>query len=418
MSVVIPAFYAQNTAADLSAIALGLFLARMLEVVSDPFIGHASDVVWTKTGSRKPGMIAGAILAPVAFVFLFNPPAAADGVYFTVWSMAVYLAWTLINIAYRAWAVELSRDYDERSRIFTNLGLAQGLGAIVFALSPFLPFFSTSEISPKNLGAIGWVLALGLPAAILCAVKWAPSGQAVAGERPTWRDLVQAVRSNRPLQWFLLAYLLGGVAQAMFLACFYFYVDAFMGLGAHFALSLLIVYVAAFASIPLWLWIMRHFSKRRAWALGWGLLAVLGLAFIFIPRGEDGLVIFLIIAGLYGVGSVVEVFAPLAVLGDVIDYDTWKTRVNRAGIYNAISAFVQKANIALGGALAFWLLDIGGFDARSSDHDEASVRTFFLTFAVLPAIGYVLSLWALAQFPLDRRRQDILRRRMLRRAPA
>ena len=350
-SVVLPGFYAKYTAAGLSGVALGLMAARISEVVTDPIIGHLSDITRSRFGARKPWLVLGAAVAPICTFELLSPSTKATAVYYVLWTVLAYLTWTLINIPLRAWAVELSRDYDERSRIFAILGIAYILGAIVFAASPYLPIFATTELQPATLRSIGAGLALAIPLTILGAVLLVPQGPALDAQRPSLRGLWSALRGNRPLWRFLLTYVLGGIAQSMVLACFFFFTDAHLHLGRQLPLALMVLYLGGLLGMPVWLALMVRLGKPRSWALGYAMIATVGCALSMIPRGIYALPALLIGSALYGFASSVDAIAPFAVLGDVIDYDQWRTGTTRAGNYNALAVVVQKASYAVGGAL-------------------------------------------------------------------
>jgi glycoside/pentoside/hexuronide:cation symporter, GPH family len=312
--------------------------------------------------------------------------------------------------------MELSRDYGERARIFTYVGVAQGIGAILFAAAPFLPFFRTTGLGPQAISAIGWTVAISLPSVYAFMLVVVPQGAVLHSERPSLRKLFGALRANRLLWRFLAAYMVGGTAQTIVLACFYFFMDAYLKLGSKFPVALLVVYLGGMAGIPLWLAVIRRFGKHRAWAAGWGSLAVTGIALALLPPGAASLLPLLAIVAVYGAASAIDLVAPLALLGDIVDYDQWKTRVNRAGNYNALAVLLQKGNIALGGAIAFFALDWVGFDVRTTEHSAASSTAFLLIFAALPAVLFFASSWIVWRFPLDRRRHELIRRRLAQRS--
>jgi glycoside/pentoside/hexuronide:cation symporter, GPH family len=416
MSVVMPAFYAKFTAASLAAIGTGLFLARIIEAVSDPLIGYASDLTRCRWGPRKPWLLAGAVLAPLCTYAFFLPAADAGGLYFGIWCVLLYLAWTLISIPYRAWGVELSREYSERARIFTWMGMAQGLGATGFALILMVPAFSSGDVNPQTVGRIGWMLILLFPATILLALWRVPAGAVLKTERPTLGGLLRAVSQNIPLRWFMIAYFVGQMAQGAVLALFFFFIDQHLGLAEVFPLALLAVYVCGLVAMPAWLWLIERLSsKHQVWALGWGGAGLLTIALLYIPRDGLGTWPLLILLGLYGACIAVELILPFAVLGDVIDYDTWRTRVNRAGNYNAFGVLCMKAGLAVGGALALWLLDFFDYQVSGAANTPGAERGFLLTFIGLPAFLYAVSALLLWRFPITRSRQEIIRRRLVSR---
>jgi Na+/melibiose symporter-like transporter len=109
--------------------------------------------------------------------------------------------------------------------------------------------------------------------------------------------------------------------------------------------------------------------------------------------------------------------APHALLGDVVDYDILRARSNRAGNYHALMALVTKANGAAGGGLALVLVGLCGFKA-GVENAPAAIAGFKLAVLVLSSMivaGSGLAAWL---FPLDRRRHDIVRRRILARSDA
>lgn len=415
LSVVIPAFYAKYTEASLAAIGTALFTVRLIESIMDPIAGYLSDRTRSKLGPRKPWMLVGGLLIPFSVYFLFNPSADVGALYFFVWYQLLLLtSWAAIIIPHRAWATELSRDYTERARIFTSLGVAYGLGAVVFAIIPFTPLSDTTELSPVNMSYVGWFLMGAFPIFVFTSTIFIPQGKTdyTKASGIKLSEYIKAIAENRPFQWFLSAFIIGGVGQGIVLACIPFYIDVYLGLGRYFALVLLIVYVVAITTMPVWLQCIKAIGKHRSWAIGWGGAALLGLAMFLVPREGAGLPMLLMLIGLYGTCSAVESFIPNSVLGDVIDYDTLKTGVNRAGLFNALMAFGAKFNMAIGGAIGFYLLDFFDFKVTGVANSRESELGFVFTFIVLPTFLYACSAMLIWRCPIDKKRHSIIQKRL------
>ena len=413
IGTVIPAFYAKYTAATLAGVGAALFFARIAEVLIDPMIGHLSDITRGRHGPRKPWVLVGSFLLPIPVYFLFAPFEGAGNTWFLIWSATFYIAWSVVNIPYRAWGTEISRDYLDRSRIFTALGLAAVLGAVLFAVSPFLPFAAETGMTPGVLAWLAIVLVVAYPlSGLITTMAVGRGGDAVAADRPALKDMIGAIRGNRPFAVFVTAYMLGGVGQGMVLACFFFYIDNYLGLGPKFPLALLLVYLGGLVGMPIWLKLTPVLGKHRVWAIGWGLSAAISVALAMVPAGEAGALALLVLVAAYGAVFCVEVVTPFAVLGDVIDYDILKTGVNRAGNYNALAILAQKANVAIGGALAFFVLDAFGFDASMTELAGSARQGFLLAFVGLPVLLYGVSCLFIWRFPIDKRRHDVILRRI------
>lgn len=133
LAIYIPPFYSGTLGLNLGAVSYILMLARLSDVVTDPFSGRWSDRTHTRWGRRRPWVAIGVAVMMASSLMLFIPPAYVTNLYLLGWIAAIYLGYTLIEIPYGAWGAEISEDYHERNRItgsrqiFLLIGL---LGAI------------------------------------------------------------------------------------------------------------------------------------------------------------------------------------------------------------------------------------------------------------------------------------------------
>src|SRR5690606_5914935 len=133
-AAILPNFYLEYSAVTLAGLASATLIARVFDGLTDPLIGYLSD----RSGRRKPWMIAGAVLAAGGAWFLYQPAADAGLAQLLGWYLVVTLGWTLVEIPHTAMAAELSRDYDERSRIALWRQLLGFVGGVLFMASPML----------------------------------------------------------------------------------------------------------------------------------------------------------------------------------------------------------------------------------------------------------------------------------------
>ena len=66
LALFIPAFYADDLGVSLAAVGIAIAASRLLDVVTDPLIGVASDRLGARFGRRKPWMVAGTPLFALA----------------------------------------------------------------------------------------------------------------------------------------------------------------------------------------------------------------------------------------------------------------------------------------------------------------------------------------------------------------
>jgi len=417
VAYVIPALYAKHTTIGLATIGTILLFGRVFDAVTDPLIGFFSDRTRSRFGKRKPWMIVGTPFAMIAMIFLFSPPATASASYFLLWSVALFASWTFIDIPYAAWGAEMSRNYNERSRIMTWREIVGYIGLILFMTSPFFlfPWTGNTEIGPEVMTIAAWVAALCLPVLMFVAVKTVPDGKVVSTHRVELRDYWDSVRINKPLYRYLCTDIVGGIANGMWAATLLIFMDAHMGLGDKFIHLFLVAWITRLFVAPLWLRLIYRFGKHRVWAAGAFLSGLIAPMAILIAPGPQAIWFLFVYAFALGFTQTAMMVAPKALFGDIIDYDTLKTGSNKASSYYAMAGLVLKSISGVGAAIAFFFLSAYGFDVQGGNSSE-QLMGLFLAFAAVPAVLYFLSGLIIWNFPLNARRQGIIQRRIESRA--
>lgn len=416
---ILPTFYAANTAVTLAQIGTIAAFSRIIDALNDPVMGWLSDRTRTRFGSRKPWLI-GAILFCAAAVFqLFSPPATATAMYFLLWSQVLYTGFTMFEVPRSAWSAEISREYNERARIGLFVGGFNIAGSLSFYLLPILVGFFTgsSEINAGILRMIAWIYVIVMPAGILLSLWLVPQGVKVEKTEARFRDVLATIAQSRPAQLFFGASFIWGLGQGVIVGCsFIFYTD-YMGLKAYFAIIMGLLFLTEISSLPAWAKVLPRFDRHRVWAVCVGGAALLAPLVLLLPRGPAALPFVLCLVIVRGILTAPTNFLPGAVLGDVIDYDTLKTGANKAGNLFAVQMVLIKIAMAVGGALAFNLLDVMGYRVGKPNTDQANLG-LLVCFLGLPAVIH-LTMAAIAwNFPITRRRQGIIQKRLLRRAAA
>lgn len=414
---ILPALYAEHTLATLGVTGFVFLIARLFDAVLDPVVGYMSDVTRSRYGSRKPWILAGALVSAVAVLFFYVPPANAGGLYFFTWCMALFLGWTMLVIPYNAWAVELTGNYQERAKLFAWRNAFGGLGGLFFILSPvmLLHWTGNTEFTLDVMRVLAWALVFILPVTVAIALAVVPRGQSVATERPSLKSLLPALRRNRVMWLFVTITLLGGLGQGVFVSLQFLYISTYLDLGAYISLFGGAQFAVFIASVPVWLKAVRRFGKHRPWAVSNFLLAIVAPSLILVPHGAAGIVPMLVISVLMGLLTATNAVSPQAMLADIIDYDTLKTGVNRAGNYFAFLTFLSKVTTGVGGGLGLILVGLIGFVPGVENTRDAMVG-FLAIMAVGPAILGGLNGLLILRYPLDERRQSIIRRRIEQRA--
>jgi len=412
---ILPGFYASHTTIPLAMIGSILILARVFDALVDPLIGYASDATVGRWRSRKPWLLAGALLLAVAAVSLYAPAASVGPVYFTGWFLAFYLGYSLIEIPYKAWGTELARDYLDRSKIATALAAMFAIGNLAFAVAPFVVAGGAQGYDAATLEMVGWTVAIAAPLTVFVASWWVPDGPPLPAQRTDLRAVLQAAVRNGPLLRFIVMFMLTGLGQGIFYGLVFLYVGSVLQMGADFAWVLLADAATTLVSIPLWYVLVRVLQKHRAWALGLLVSALALFGMLWLPRGDGGLVWLIALVCLRAFGSGVTQVAPNALLGDVVDYELLKRRVNQAANFHAMVSLLTKITATVGGGVGLLVVGLAGFDPKQTNAAKA-VAVFEATALVVPALILLVGAMVSLRFPLNRCRHEVVLRGIRRRA--
>jgi Na+/melibiose symporter-like transporter len=413
LNIVIPAYYATHTAVTLLQIGVFTSSSRLLDAFLDPLVGYLSDRIDTPWGRRKPwGLAAGAVCA-VSLFLLFQPPANADIAYYGLWSFLLYFGFSLFEIPRSAWSAEISRDYADRSKINTSVAQFNVIGSLVFWLTPILLWriAGTTQITGASLSAIAWLYLVLMPAGLAVAAWIVPRGTPVVTRALRLIDILKSIVGNRPLMLYLLAYGLWGLGQGASLSTTLLFLNDRMKLGAFFPFLMIALFATTVVAIPLWMRLVPRIGRHRVWAISLIGSAVSRPLVLLLAPGEAAKWPMLALICLSAVFMAPWNFAPPSMLSDVIDYDLWKSRTNKAGNLFALNTLLVKATMAVGAGGAFVLLDAFHYKAGKTNTGTAELG-MLLCYLAIPAVFHIGAGILGWTFPLDERRQAIVRKRL------
>jgi Na+/melibiose symporter-like transporter len=427
IAAVLGGIYAKYYGLSLTAIATVMLVARLFDAVTDPLIGYYSDRRRVQTGTRKPFMLIGSVTLVPCSYFLFVPHEGVSIAYFAFWYMAFYLALTTFVIPYMAWANEFTETSEDKTLVFSVMGVVNAIGGALFYVLPLLPFFSSTEVTPEIL-RISVILGLVfLIPGLLIAFKWVPDGPArtplskvdgaeaaVSTLSPVqqYKEVLAGLMNNQPFTLYVMAFMSLGIGVGLWLGLFFIYVDSYLKLGSEFAeLSLWGMLVGALA-IPLWYRLALRWGKRETWLIGMALLVLVFVSTGLLRPGLDGLnALFAVnILMTFALGSMNVIAYPM--LCDTIDYGRLKDGAERSALYFSIQALMTKVQLAIGGAMGFAVVGWFGFDMQAPEQTEWSLIGLRLSVSWAPTFFVLLAMVFIAKMPLTEAKMKIIRHRL------
>jgi len=406
LQVIVPTWYAQNTALSLSLVGVLLLVARLVDTVTDPLVGWLSDRATMGIGRRKGFVLIAAPFVAVSVWQLFMPPEGAGGGHLLFWTVAVYLAGTVALVPMAAWAAELSPDYHQRSRI-TGTRVAFGLAGTLVSLS-LVAWLGVEDAGPA-LAAITVLVVITLAGSCLWAGIAVPDiattdtpGNPFAAMRPLLS------RAN-PFRQLLLAFLLNAVGNAIPATLFLLFVTHRLEQPGLAGPMLFAYFIAATLSVPAWVRISRRLGKHRTWGAGILLACTFFVAAPFIDAGNASLFWVVVLVTGFAAGS--DLAMPASINADVIEWDELESGYRRPGLFFALWGTASKLSYALAIGIAFPLLEAGGFDADGPNSPASLAWLGFLYGG--PCIAFKLAaLWVMRDYPIDEAAHADIRTRL------
>lgn len=416
------AFYALHTDATAAGIATVLLVSRLFDGITDPAMGYLTDRTRGRLGARKPWIVGGALMCMLALYVMFIPPDGAGDLYLMGGFLLFYLSYTMIAIPLRSWGSDLSPDYHERSRISSYLAIAFLIGGIVYMFlpvvlaSPMVGVVASSELNRETMAVIGTVGMVVLPLTVLLGVWLTPQGRRIEGETAPLLTIWREAFRNKPFLVFIGAFAFSGLAFGSFYAVVIVAISNYFGFAAQVPIFLVILTLAQMLSIPLWVRLANRLGKHRTWGWAWIAHAVLLPCIWLFDPANTSFTVFVIYGCLIAALQGPNMVFPMALVSDIVDYDTLKSRQIRAGSYFSLMSLLNKGANAVGSAIGFYLVAFFNYDPRSAENTE--LANFGLLFASngLPALFCLISAFFLFRYPLTEQRHGIVRRRLAARA--
>jgi GPH family glycoside/pentoside/hexuronide:cation symporter len=427
-----------NVALKLDPVLIGIATAipRLLDAISDPWIGNLSDNTYSRFGRRMPYLFSAALLTAVLLPVMWMPPAHSTWALFSFLTVtaslfAVSIAFYLIP--YTALGYELTSDYNERTRLLAWPNYIGLLGTFVIMWVPNLLYRWTANPEVPNklvlfsseLVAARWI-SVGVGILILI-FGWIPvfflKEPHVTHRQPPVKilDALKYTFQNRSYMVLLITMLIicGGLTT---IGVFGFYVNTYLVFGGDKSMGTEITAVggnlytiSAYFGVFLMTKIATSVGKKVALLSGL-LIAALGSAsawwtlsgerFSFWGLPEYAwlpLIPPLIIGlGLQGCWMLI-----VSMTGDVCDDDELKTGLRREGMYSAMAGFSQKVAAAFAGLIGGLILKGVGFDATVAETSGVAqdVLSKMKHFYVFGQTGVFLVAFAMALFiPITKKR--------------
>jgi glycoside/pentoside/hexuronide:cation symporter, GPH family len=389
-----------------------LLVSRLTDVVTDPIVGELSDRTRTRWGRRKPWILCGLPLMMLSVMMVFAPVGKVTPLYAFIWLSMIYLAFTIVDLPYKAWGAELSQSYDGRSRIAAwreGFGMFSGLLALLIILGATRGLGMTTADTMLYMGVIFASCMPVLFGLAMWKVPEAPISQTTRAHVP-WREGLAAVWANKAYLRLMLAvlFLIGGAIIGASLHLIV--MERVFNIRSWFALILLGEGIIGILSVPFWLRLSKRYGKHRAMAIATAWLAIWCLPIPFLGPGDGyWYAAIIVIRGFQGGAG--SILIP-SMVADTVDIDTLRTGQSRAGIYYAWTGAIMKLGVGLGAFVGTSLPALFGFENANLTNTASAQFALLVTYAWVPMVIMLLATPFFWTYPLTEEKQRETRKKI------
>lgn len=420
-----------TTFCGLSAVeAASIFaIARILDAVASPLIGHISDGLGNTRLGRRFGRRRVFLLFSIPLLpsFALMWVSGQHYLYYLVTYVFFELVYAAVIIPYETLAAEMTDDYKKKAKLAGARILTGQMSAI---LAGILPSWIVSSVGGKESASTFLIMGVIFAALFMAVVfivwlfTWereqtGVSEDALAQERKgsvadTFKVLYTNLTSTLKIRAFRLhlgMYLGGYISQDVFNAVFtYFVVFAIGGTVVVASEMMAVTYIAQLAAVAVAIPLVMRFGPAPTYrvAISLYIVAIVALVLMYVMSGEFSLLWLAAGVIIAGLGRGALNYIPWNTYNYMADVDQIVTAQRREGSFAGVMTFIRKATQALAVMSVGIILEMGGFISGADAQSDQAVSTIVIMLAVGPIIVLMLGFYVSTFFKLSKETHEVL----------
>ncbi len=381
----------------ISAAAVGtlMLVSRLWDGINDPVMGIILDRTKSRWGRFRPYMLFVPPFLGLSFIFLFTIPDFGQGgktLYAYITYMIFITLYTMYDIATNSMAPALSNNRDEKKSLIAVFRLVAGFGAITAVLA-----IPAIDLLGKGNEAAGYRTYAILIAVVCVTASWLSFFNTKEKvkidnvEKFSIRNYLQLIKGNKPFIALLAFVVLSGTAANLQAGLNIHYMLHYIGKPGLIPILTLLAFITYVISVAAAVPVSKKISPRRLLFLT-ALISIILLLIKYFFAADNIPVLFgiSIIGGLLSGVTVVFIFM---MANDIIDYIEHKHFRRTEGFTFSLLIFAQKLAMALGGALAGFML---AFIKYNPDVEVLPLKVTASINAVITLVPIFINLLAIA----------------------
>lgn len=418
-------FDASILGADIAVVGILILVAKIVSAVFDPVVGNMIDRSNSRHGKFKSMIMysLAPLLIMTAVVFI-DVPFKENRIAIYIWIFVTYLIWslamTLGDVPSQGIASVLTPNPTERTNVVSISNTFKQVGfsacvVIVPVVCLIIPngskvFVSKGETDTPMIGTeYFWtaVLTAVLGCILFALIPMLNKERVpyVSGEKTTFKDMIRALKNNKPLMLVIISYFLG-FGRQMAMGIQVQAANVLLGSQNLVAVLGIVTAVGSMVSMALCPLLIKKMGERNVYLLMsiYGFVVsvlsfIVGYLWFRNPENTVFTILFYIFLFLIGLQFGAVTLMPMIMTADCVDYYEYETGKRMEGAAYSVLTLTIKVCLALGTALGLVFVQVSGYSDTVAQITAGTVSGFdvhtkdviFFAYTVMPGILALLS---------------------------
>lgn len=435
-----------NMAIDVGIVGVLILVAKIVSAVFDPIVGNMIDRSKSKHGKFKSMIIYSLVPLLVMTAVVFLPiDFKGNNVLCYVWIFITYLLWSLAmtmgDVPSQGIASVLTPNPTERTNVVSISNTFKQVGfsacvVIVPIVCLIIPngskvFVSKGETDIPMIGAeyLGTAILTAILGCVLFALIPLLNKERVAyvaGEKTTAKDMINALKSNKPLMLVIISYFLG-FGRQMAMGIQVQAANVLLGSQNLVAVLGIVTAIGSMISMALCPVLIKKLGEKKVYLLlsfyGFGVSIisfVIGHFWFNNPSNMLLTVLFYASLFLIGLQFAAVTLMPMIMTADCVDYYEYETGKRMEGAAYSVLTLTIKVCLALGTAVGLILVQKSGYYTAlaQGSFDVKTKDIIFFAYTALPGILALLSTIPMFKYDIDGEKKAMISRELAKRREA
>ena len=358
-------FYTDVVGVSLIFVSTLFLVVRIVDAITNPFMGWLVDNTKTKWGKFRPWILIGTIINSFVLILLYlNPATFLQGILINVWCSLTY---TLMDVPFWAMIPAFSNDAKVRneismlSRLFATFGgqMMSTIGLLVIACLGVNMGASESDGYLRFAVIVAVVFNI---CEIIC-VRNVSEHVVIKNKRDIkLSEVLNFLKENDQLLIIIFMTILQQIAVFLWTGMNIYFFKYVVCHEEWFSIFGIVNFIVGSIGLIAFPSLANKFSRKVVYILS-AVLLVLGLLGMFFV-GDDhkaSVVLFFSVASLFCLGNALAGVSTTVMLADTVDYGEYKCGVRSEAIVFSVQTFTAKFGSAIAGFIGAMVLSLVGY---------------------------------------------------------